>query len=398
MINLQQLRVLIAISVSHITGNICYQGIGPLAPFYQPALDINRTQIGLLASSLSFGRGLTSLLAGWFTDLVGVRLSILFGQLLLGVAIMAVGGFNNYTIILILIFIAGIGDSPRNPASVKATMYHFHPKGRGTIMGIIKTGVTVGGTIAALGLPAIAVIYSWRVSFLFAGLTSVISGILAFALYKEPSSGDSVPAEEEYESEHGSHWDLLKDKKMLIICFSGALFSAVQLSMTSYLVLYLKEHAGFPILLAASGLAIVQLGGAVSRIGMGVLSDIVFGGRRKIVLIIIGFIFVLMSIINSFITRNSSTFIIFVVCFFMGLSANGWAGIMAIFRAEVAGRKRAGTATGMGLTVMCLGDILGPPSFGLVVDKLGSYPIAWLLLGIYMSAAISLIATVSEKR
>ena len=61
----------------------------------------------------------------------------------------------------------------------------------------------------------------------------------------------------------------------------GPLLVAGQWTVVPYLGLYLYERFGWPVTEAAAYLALAQVGGVVGRIGWGLASDVVWGGRRK---------------------------------------------------------------------------------------------------------------------
>ena len=77
--------------------------------------------------------------------------------------------------------------------------------------------------------------------------------------------------------------------------FGTALFLIGQMSLLTYLPLYLKESMGFTAYWASQALAVAQGGAMIGRVGWGVASDRIFGGRRKIVLVIIGLLSVALS-------------------------------------------------------------------------------------------------------
>ena len=74
----------------------------------------------------------------------------------------------------------------------------------------------------------------------------------------------------------------------------------------------------------------------------------------------------------------------------------GWNGIFLTLVAEIAGSDRAGTATGISLSIGFLGILLGPPAFGYLVDKTGSYSAAWFLFFLMAALATSLMGFVRE--
>ena len=67
-----------------------------------------------------------------------------------------------------------------------------------------------------------------------------------------------------------------------------ALLLIGQMSLLTYLPLFLKERLAFSTVHASQWLSITQGGAVLGRVGWGTVSDRVFGGRRKIVLVLIG--------------------------------------------------------------------------------------------------------------
>jgi len=64
--------------------------------------------------------------------------------------------------------------------------------------------------------------------------------------------------------------------------------------------------------------------------------------------------------------------------------------------AELAGTTRSGLAAGFGLTSSSLGIVVGPPIFGFIVDRFGSYAPAWQGLAILALVAFALLSQVRE--
>jgi len=65
---------------------------------------------------------------------------------------------------------------------------------------------------------------------------------------------------------------------------------------------------------------------------------------------------------------------------------------------ELGGRGGAGKAAGLGSTIAVFGSILGPPSFGYIVDISGSYQLAWLSLALMGTLCAVLLIFVREDR
>jgi MFS-type transporter involved in bile tolerance (Atg22 family) len=67
--------------------------------------------------------------------------------------------------------------------------------------------------------------------------------------------------------------------------------------------------------------------------------------------------------------------------FFAGLSIVGYQGVSYALIGELAGSTRTGVAMGLMITINAAAATLGTPLFGYIVDRTGSYAIAWRALG-----------------
>ncbi len=76
----------------------------------------------------------------------------------------------------------------------------------------------------------------------------------------------------------------------------------------------------------------------------------------------------------------------------------GWNGVQHTLLAEIVGIRAAGTAVGLGLAVSSCGVTLGPPLFGLAVERLGGFAMPWVGLGLAMVATLCLLIPVREGR
>ena len=81
-----------------------------------------------------------------------------------------------------------------------------------------------------------------------------------------------------------------------------------------------------------------------------------------------------------------------------GMTAIGWNGVHFALAAELAGPQAAGTAVGLTFAVSALGVLVGPPLFGWVVDRAGTYTGAWMGLAGKMGVCLGCLGLVREGR
>ncbi len=167
--------------------------------------------------------------------------------------------------------------------------------------------------------------------------------------------------------------------------------------LITYMPLYLKDTMGFSAYWASQALALTQAGAMIGRIGWGVASDRLFGGRRKVVLILIGLSSVVSVMALSLMNRDASYYLLLPVLFFAGVSLVGYQGVSYALIGEIAGKARTGAGLGMMITINAACATLCTPLFGYIVDHTGSYPIGWQILAATLAVGVVGLATLIRE-
>jgi len=368
---------------------------GPLAPFLQGDFSISRAQVGLFTSVIYAAHFFVGTFCGWLIDKFGLRRFLLLGPGLLGLSFILLSRAPSYGIALVLTFIGGMGYVFVNPSAAKALTDWFPPKIRGTAIGIMKSGVNVGGALAGAILPSLALLFGWRNAMASVAVAAIIFGAISITLYRgAPSQATAEklsPGIKEFRK-------VLTNSNILLLGVLGTAFSAIQLCVSTYLVLFLNEVLLLPVVIAGTYLTVAAVGGAAGRIIWGIISDRIFGGRRKPVLAIIGLITAAMAILVAFLATAIPLWLLYIMVAVFGFAALGWNGIHITFLAELAGQEQAATAVGFGLAFTCLGVLFGAPLFGYIVDVTQSYTLAWVIFGIIAAIGSTLVLRVPESR
>jgi ACS family hexuronate transporter-like MFS transporter len=389
--------ILALISFSHIVGASAQYGISTLAPFYQEELGLSRAQVGLFISAFYLAMTGASFGAGWLADRMGVGKTTLQGHLSVGVCIGAAALAPSFAWAFLCFFLCGLGYAFLNPASTKGVMAWFYRDERATAMGIKQTGVPAGGFFTALLAAPLVLLIGWRGAFVALGIVNFLFGLVFSCLWREPCSDvRSVAPQRDRPTENIAP---LNVRRFLPASFGTASFLIGQMSLITYLPLYLKESMGFTPYWASQALAIVQGGAMVGRIGWGVASDRLFGGRRKIVLIIIGVASVVLMTGLSLMTERSPLLLLLAIVFLLGLCIVGYQGVSYTLIGEIAGTTRTGVAMGLMITINAAAATLGTPLVGYIVDRTGSYVLAWqFLAGTIILGCVGMIIFLKEAR
>jgi MFS family permease len=134
------------------------------------------------------------------------------------------------------------------------------------------------------------------------------------------------------------------------------------------------------------------------RVIFGMLSDRLFGGRRRIVLVIAGIGSTVCSLLMAGTGPGTGWWMLAPLALAFGFFGIGWNGVQHTLMAELVGPRGAGTAVGLGLAISSLGVTICPPLFGLAVQHLGGFRIPWAGLGIVMALNMCLLIPVRERK
>jgi len=369
--------ILALISVSHVIGATAQYGINTLAPFYQDELGLSRAQVGLFFSAFYLAMTGASFGAGSLADRWGVGRTTLRGHALLGIFTVVAALAPSFIWGCASFFLAGVGYSFLNPASTIGVMAWFYRDERATAMGTKQTGVPCGGVVAAILAPLLVLVIGWRSTLAALGILNFLFGFLFLLLWRDPDEKLAAAAESALAPETQVRLPIWK---LLPVSCGTAIYLVGQMSLITYVPLYLKDAMGFSAYRASQALALTQAGAMIGRIGWGVISDRLFGGRRKIVLMLIGALSAALITALGFMQPQSPLMLVLLILFLCGVCLVGYQGVSYALIGELAGKAKAGAALGMMITINAGCATLGTPLFGYIVDRTESYAMAWLVL------------------
>jgi predicted MFS family arabinose efflux permease len=386
--------ILALIMAAQTVANVGPLGIPSIAPLIREDLGLSMAQAGSFISAYYIGPSLMSLPAGWMADRWGVRPSMVGGQALIAIGLVTVAGSHAFAPLVVLMIIAGTGYGILNPTTTKAGISWFPRRQRGTVTGLKQVGLPLGGALGALLMPPLALRVGWRGAVALAASAVGLLAVITWLLYREPpepeqNAGPPPPI---------ALRRVLASRDLWLVSAATFTFAGMQTVWMGFLVLYLAEVVRMPLISASRFLVMAQVTGAFGRVAFGVLSDRVFGGRRRIVLVIAGLGSAACSLAMAGTGPGTSWWLLAALALAFGFVGIGWNGVQHTLLAEIVGTRAAGTAVGLGLAISSCGVTLCPPLFGLAVERLGGFAIPWVGLGLAMVATLCLLIPVREGR
>ena len=262
--------------------SIVSQSMAPIAPFVQETFDLSRSQLAFLNIAMASGTYFTLVVSGRLIDRAGERIMLLACGVITGVFAVAMLTAQSFPMTLGIVALMSVGTSIATPAGSKAVMSWFAPRMRGTAMGIRQVGIPVGGMIAGLLLPPLAVAFGWRAALAIGGVLAILGTLVCCGFYRDAPSVESAdPRRPDELQRHPPPPPALVDQPVR---------DRHDLRAVHLQPLHRGVRPRAPGLLARCGGALLALAQAVaiaSRIFWGTLSDRAFRGDRKTPLAII---------------------------------------------------------------------------------------------------------------
>ncbi len=362
-----------------------------LAPAAASELHVSAGLVGLFVSLVYLGSMISSAASA---DLIRRIGAIRFSQYCL--VLCAIGlvllTFGSTPALIASALVLGIGYGPITPASshilAKTTPAHM----MSFVFSVKQTGVPLGGALAGIVVPPLVVLGGWRAGAYSVAALCVLTAVIAQSIRAE-NDADRDPARPI--SARGPFRALAlvaSDAAVRRLALCSFFFSALQLCLTTYLVIYLTDQLGYTLVQAGLMLSVATTAGIVGRIAWGALAD--RSGRPAAVLGIVGCAMAVAAGTMALSSPEWSRAVMIVLCAAFGGTAIGWNGVYLAEVAREAPKGKTVEATGGALFFTFFGVLITPPLFAAIVEGGGSYATAfavvatppllcglWLLLG-----------------
>ena len=145
------------------------QTLSVLAPLISKQFHLSHTELSSIFGAFQFTYAATWLVGGVFLDIVGTRLGLSLAVIWWSLISIGTSFANSAFSFGALRSLLGMGEGLNWPGASKAVAEFFPPEERSIAVAIFDSGSSVGGAIAALCIPSIAMRFGWRFAFVFSG-------------------------------------------------------------------------------------------------------------------------------------------------------------------------------------------------------------------------------------
>jgi MFS family permease len=373
--------VLTAASAAQASVSVVAFGLPAVGPELREAYGLSLTMLGSALAATILGSGIFLLVAGVLVDRHGARRATFAGSAV-GAAGLAAAGFAPAPETLIaFLFLSGCGSAVVPVAGTRALFACYEADRRGWALGVRQMAVPLGGTLAALLLPALVAAGGIRLALVASAFLVGTTGVLFAAV-----AG--------YEGRYGHRagfalptlWRTPGMQRLLVV---AALYIVVLQAVVAYTVPAARA-AGFSPFVAGAAFLLVNLVAGVARIVWGRRADRAGGRRRVRALVEAGGLAALGAAAFTF-ALDAGTVVLLTCASLLAFGALGWNALVYVTAGERVSRDLAGQAVALAATVVFVVAALCTPVLGALAEHAG-WDAFWLTAAALAAVGAALAA------
>ena len=367
-------------------------GLTSIAPVLREEMGLSRTQVGALPAILSLAACLTAWRWGRWIDRSPagrVATALFVSSAISFVAAAVAPGFLG---LIPAVVLAGVAMGGSNPVTNDLIMSRYAVGHRGVIMGIKQSGVNAGILLAGVTLPLAAAAGFWREA-LFLSAAWPVAGLLLVRhqVVRQPHQPDQADLSvDDGPREEGARLPIeVRVPLRLLLAYTGIMEAAVA-SGSTYAPLFAFES--LDIGTSSAGFVTAMLGGVgfAARLSWGRVADRHADPRRLLQIMALGTAGggVLVAILGTV----SYPLLLLALAVYASFSS-AWVVVAMLTTTSAVPPAWSGQATGLVMMTFYAGYMIGPVSFGWLVDTFNTYTPAFTAL-----VAMALVATLVPTR
>jgi len=361
------------------------QALNVLMPFVQPELQLTNTQIGLLASALSFTWALAAFGIGKLSDTIGNRkLLLILSTIGFSLCSFVSGIATSFVLMLSARLLMGAAEGGIMPISHAMVATEVDPKHRGLAQGIAQNfgSNLLGSFVAPVLLVWFGQEFGWRNAFFLAAVPGLISAVVIWFTLQEPPAPPKPSAE--HEGEKYGIMDALRNRNVFLCVVLGVLMVSYFVICLTFLPIYLTSIRGYSATEMSWLIGTLGISATIGSFATSGLSDLI--GRKPVMVAmpLIGIILPLGAMYWSGSVWGLAAI------FFFGWGLNGiFPLFMATVPSESVDPRHAATALGLTMgSAEILGGVFAPGIAGAAADASTLAAPLWIMIGLTIIGGI----------
>jgi FSR family fosmidomycin resistance protein-like MFS transporter len=386
----QDIKVIGLVGSGHFLSHFYILVLPPLFPLLRGELDVSYTALGAALAVLNLTTALTQAPVGFLVDRYGAPGILIGGLTLFALATALVGVFGTYPALLLLMVLAGLGNSVFHPADYAILSASVEPERMGRAFSIHTFGGYLGFAAAPVTIVALTGLFGWRAALIVSGAVGLLVALLM--LLNRPVLRDDRAARAAggatTQRTRGDIRLLLSPPILMALLFfvmlaltqGGAMSFGVSALEALYRVPLVEANLPLTAFLFASTLGVLAGGWAADRLGH----------HERIVAVCLIVSALTIGAVAAFVPPLWAVTLLFTLGgFFFGVIAPS----RDLMVRAVTPRGSSGKVFGFVTTGFNIGGVITPLIFGLVLDLGEPRLVFWLIAILSLATLVTVAAT-----
>jgi MFS family permease len=377
--------MLAASTLAQAAAAVMVHGPAFLIPVLHGREGMSLAQAGLVAAAPTIGVMLTLVAWGAVTDRRGERFVLLTGLGATSVAGLAGALSGGTAMLAITLFLAGVAAASTNAASGRVVVGWFPPERRGLAMGIRQMAQPVGVGVAAISIAVVADTSGVHAALWVPTIACALAAVVVALVVIDPPRPENRAGAAVNPYRQDSYLARIHGVSVLLV--------VPQFLVWTFALVWLVQDRGWTPAAAGTVVAVAQIAGALGRIAVGHLSDVVGSRMRPLRWVSLAAAAAMAVLGLTAVLDLAIAVLLVVVATVVTVADNGLA-FTAV--AERAGPFWSGRALGAQNTAQFLAGSAVPPLAGLAVAHVG-YAAAFALAALFPVLAVPLVPVREER-
>ncbi len=342
--------------------------------------------------------GFASFLVGRVIHRWNVKWIIAAGALSMGIGFASLSLTQALWQFYLFYALVGLGSAATGVVPTSMVVSSWFKKRLGLAIGILGTGIGVGGFVMPILLGTYVLPYfGWRMGYIVSGIisTSVLIPLSLWFIKSRPEDmglfpDNGTPSEDKHNHTSdapGPGFQLnaaLKTRAFWLILIALIIFGFANGQIFQNAVPHLQD-VGFSAVVAASALSVVGIGSAIGKFGFGWLCDFI---QPKFILVIGSVLQACATLILMSVTPYSHAFTLWLYAIMFGLGIGSWLPAVSMITNATFGLVAYGDIFGIYTMLLMVSNAVAPSIGGYIFDTTGSYKPALTLCLIFYALVV----------
>ncbi len=378
---LRHRRIIVGGFLALATLNLMNSAYSNVLETIKAEMALSYTQSGALMSAYFVGYMLGQIPWGMLADSRGSRPTITLSVLGVSASTVLFGLSPTVGFAMASRFLAGLLGAGIFVPSVRLVSAWFGSEERGTALGVLNVGGSLGLVAAAWAVPMLSLSAGWRPTIRSAGALGVASGVAVWLLLRDRDDSNNrrlnlvnLP---------------LRDWNFWLLALTQFIRLGSYYTYIAWLPLVLKEEYGLSVVATSGALSLFNMAGMLSNPLGGAVSDRF--GKRNVLMASFAFLGLDVLLFAGTPTGLSVYLAVLVLGWFINFVRSPSFTIIP----DVFGVEAAGSISGVHNTFASLGALVLPYALGFIRDATLSYRLGWISVSVFMFIGVGFYSLVN---